>query len=314
MTINISADTQEDLEEEYANQISFNIIRYGPRFDILTLNMSRHPLFSNFAFLNNQRLLDLIRSKVLDSFRVDEDRRDNNEIQQEDQNALNLFEIFKSYNQRRYNNREDINTNLRRPRSEVIAPNQQVMFRQRRAIGPSSRTPSPMIVRNNREPRPQQRPQPRQREERRVAPLQLDLISELDLAVLPDQVEQTITCPISLKIMSDPVINSQGNTYNRDVIEEYIKKEMDEGKRIIDPCINEDMENSILIKDPLNRQPITNKLIPNMVVRTLIQLYFPNIALGGGGRRKLKTKVKRRKVKKNKSKKNKKKQKRSKNL
>ena len=52
MVKNSQEDSQEDLEEEYANQISFNIIRYGPRFDILTLNMSRHPLFSNFAFLN----------------------------------------------------------------------------------------------------------------------------------------------------------------------------------------------------------------------------------------------------------------------
>ena len=32
-------NSQEDLEEEYANQISFNIIRYGPRFEKIPKNI-----------------------------------------------------------------------------------------------------------------------------------------------------------------------------------------------------------------------------------------------------------------------------------
>ena len=260
---------QENLEEEYANQISFNIIRYGPTFDIFTLNMSLHPLFSNYAFLNNQRLLDLIRSKVLDSFRVDEDRVDDNEIQEEDPRALNLFETFKRHNQQRYNNREDININIRRPRTPVTAPNQQVMFRQRRAIGPSSQTPSPIIVRDNiRQLRTGNISEPLPR----VQVLPLGVIPEDILNTIPENVQEILEDKVSLEIMTDPVINSQGQTYNRSTMIRLIEQARIDGK---------------LPKDPITKQIIGSELIPNMVVRSLIQMYHPQA--GGGSKKKKKT-------------------------
>tara|TARA_B100001057_G_scaffold165589_1_gene166257 strand:+ start:10349 stop:11233 length:885 start_codon:yes stop_codon:yes gene_type:complete len=284
MVNNSQEDSQEDLEEEYANQISFNIIRYGPTFDIFTLNMSLHPLFSNYAFLNNQRLLDLIKRKLLDSFIVDEDREDDNEIEEEDPRALNLFETFKRHNQQRYNNndREDININIRRPRTPVTAPNQQVMFRQRRAIGPSSRTPSPMIVRNNiLQSRTDNISQPLPR----VQVLPLGVIPEDILNTIPENVQEILEDKVSLEIMTDPVINSQGQTYNRSTMERIIAQARIDG---ISP------------KDPITKQIIGSELIPNMFVRSLIQMYYPQA--GGSSKKKKKTTRKKKFQKKSKEK------------
>ena len=275
MVNNSQEDSQEDLEEEYANQISFNIIRYGPRFDILTLNISRHPQFTNFAFLNNQRLLDLIKRKLLDSFIVDEDREDDNEIEEEDPRALNFFETFKRHNQQRYNNndREDININIRRPRTPVRAPNQQVMFRQRRAIGPSSRTPSPMIVRNNiRQSRTDNISEPLPR----AQVLPLGVIPEDILNTIPENVQEILEDKVSFEIMRDPVINSQGQTYNRSTMERIIEQARIDGK---------------LPKDPITKQIVGSELIPNMFVRSLIQMYYPQ----AGGSSKKKKKITRKK-------------------
>jgi len=102
-----------------------------------------------------------------------------------------------------------------------------------------------------------------------VAPLNLSSISETTISSLPDHVETIITCPLTQQIMSDPVINSQGNTYERSAIEQWIATRS--------PAT-----------DPINRQPITNVLIPNMAIRSLIQLYFPS----AGGKKKLTKKKK----------------------
>ena len=253
-------NSQEDLEEEYANQISFNIIRYGPRFDILTLNMSRYPQFIDFAFLNNQTLLDLIKRKLLDSFRVDEDRESDNEIEEEDPRALNLFETFKRHNQERYNN-----TNIRRDLSSLRRsrpPNQEVMVRDS-----SSRTPSPMIVRNNiRQSQPLLRAQ--------VLPL--GVIPEDILSTIPKNVQEILEDKVSFEIMTDPVINSQGQTYNRSTMERIIEQARIDGK---------------LPKDPITKQIVGSELIPNMFVRSLIQMYYPQ----AGGSSKKKKKITRKK-------------------
>lgn len=109
----------------------------------------------------------------------------------------------------------------------------------------------------------------------RVAPLNLNSISETTISSLPDHVQTIITCPLTQQIMSDPVIDSQGNTYERSAIEQWIATRS--------PAT-----------DPLNRQPITNLLIPNMAIRSLIQLYIPS----AGGKRKLTKKKKSRKSRK----------------
>ena len=86
-----------------------------------------------------------------------------------------------------------------------------------------------------------------------VAPLNTTTISETNISSLPEQVQTIITCPLTQQIMSDPVVDSQGNTYERSAIEQWISTR--------NPAT-----------DPMNRQPITNVLIPNMAIRSLIQL------------------------------------------
>ena len=108
-----------------------------------------------------------------------------------------------------------------------------------------------------------------------VIPLNTTSISETTINSLPDHVQTIITCPLTQQIMSDPVIDSQGNTYERSAIEQWIATRS--------PAT-----------DPINRQPITNQLIPNMAIRSLIQLYIPT----AGGRRKLTKKKKSKKSKK----------------
>ena len=151
----------------------------------------------------------------------------------------------------------------------MTAPNQQVMFRQRRAIGPSSRTPSPIIVRDNiRQLRTGNISEPLPR----VQVLPLGVIPEDILNTIPENVQEILEDKVSLEIMTDPVINSQGQTYNRSTMERIIAQARIDG---ISP------------KDPITKQIIGSELIPNMVVRSLIQMYHPQA--GGGSKKKKKT-------------------------
>ena len=110
-----------------------------------------------------------------------------------------------------------------------------------------------------------------------VTSLNTSSISASTVSSLPDHVQTIITCPLTLQIMSDPVVDTQGNTYERSAIETWIASQSSP-------------------TDPLNRQPISNVLIPNMAIRSLIQLYFPS----AGGRRKLTKKKKSKKFRKTK--------------
>lgn len=107
-----------------------------------------------------------------------------------------------------------------------------------------------------------------------VRPLNISSITDAAISALPDEVQAVITCPLTQTIMSDPVIDTQGNTYERSAIETWIATRSPP-------------------TDPINRQPITNMLIPNMAIRSLIQQYFPM----AGGKKQL---TRRRKIKKNK--------------
>ena len=75
---------------------------------------------------------------------------------------------------------------------------------------------------------------------------------------IPQNVLDIIKCPISLEIMRDPVITSVGQTYDRSSIETTISRNL---------------------IDPITRQPITNNLIPNFAIKSLINSYVP--MLGG---------------------------------
>ena len=108
-------------------------------------------------------------------------------------------------------------------------------------------------------------------------------IPETVLAAIPDAILSIITCPISLDIMRDPVINSVGRTYDRNSIQAVIDRE-------------------IIPLDPETRQPITRNLIPNYSIRSLIRVYNPQF----GGKRKLTKKTKQKKINNNKKTKHKK--------
>lgn len=117
-----------------------------------------------------------------------------------------------------------------------------------------------------------------------VKPLNISYISETSLNSLPEEVQDTIIDPITMTIMSDPVINSQGRTYDRSTLMRIIKDSSDEGSVIL---------------DPISRKPISvDIIIPNIAIRDLIQRYFSR----AGGRKKQTT----RKRKSKKSKKTKK--------
>ena len=88
-------------------------------------------------------------------------------------------------------------------------------------------------------------------------------IPETVLAAIPDAILSIITCPISLDIMRDPVINSVGRTYDRNSIQAIIDRE-------------------IIPLDPETRQPITRDLISNYSIRSLIRVYISQL----GGKRK----------------------------
>lgn len=117
-----------------------------------------------------------------------------------------------------------------------------------------------------------------------VQPLNISYISDASLNALPQEVLETIMDPITMTIMSDPVINSQGRTYDRSTLMRIIQDSSHPGSVVV---------------DPFSRQPISGDIIiPNIAIRDLIQRYFTS----AGGRKK-KTRRKRKKTKR-KSKKN----------
>ena len=117
-----------------------------------------------------------------------------------------------------------------------------------------------------------------------VRPLNITSISDETFENLPDQVKETIIDPITMTIMNDPVINSQGNTYDRSTLSRIIRDSEQENKPILDPITRSTFSKDILI--------------PNNEIRSLIQRYFPN----AGGKKKQTRRI--RKKTKRKSKKN----------
>ena len=68
---------------------------------------------------------------------------------------------------------------------------------------------------------------------------------------VPDSIEQQLLCPISLEIMTDPVVTPYGHTYDRKSIESYLEKEE---------------------VDPITREPLKkSQLAPNYTIREMIE-------------------------------------------
>eukprot|EP00343_Euplotes_focardii_P009278 CAMPEP_0205824118 /NCGR_PEP_ID=MMETSP0206-20130828/19528_1 /ASSEMBLY_ACC=CAM_ASM_000279 /TAXON_ID=36767 /ORGANISM="Euplotes focardii, Strain TN1" /LENGTH=127 /DNA_ID=CAMNT_0053121933 /DNA_START=1 /DNA_END=384 /DNA_ORIENTATION=+ len=81
-------------------------------------------------------------------------------------------------------------------------------------------------------------------------PLPLENVPE----EIPGEMERKLWCPMSLQIMTDPVLTSSGHTYERKNIEEYID------------------EYGI---DPMTRKELSkDSLIPNHIIRDLISNYI----------------------------------------
>jgi hypothetical protein len=115
-------------------------------------------------------------------------------------------------------------------------------------------------------------------------------ISEDDIKTLPKKVQDTILDPVTFTIMSDPVINSQGRTYDRSTL-----------MRIIE---DGSQSQSGVPVDPFTRQPISvDVIIPNIAVRDLIRDYFPIV---GGKKKQTRKKRVKRKSKSKKSRKSRK--------
>jgi hypothetical protein len=82
------------------------------------------------------------------------------------------------------------------------------------------------------------------------------LNSEENKIQLKDEnnIPEIYLCPISLQLMTDPVINPYGITYNRDSIEKWLKKSD---------------------KDPVTKKKLTkNMLFPNYALKSLIEEYI----------------------------------------
>lgn len=95
-----------------------------------------------------------------------------------------------------------------------------------------------------------------------------------DIEELSEQVKETIIDPITSEVMTDPVINSQGNTYDRSTVNKIIDDANSKGEKPL---------------DPISRIPFSqNLIIPNNEIRSLIQRYIPS----AGGRKKLTRKQK----------------------
>ena len=68
---------------------------------------------------------------------------------------------------------------------------------------------------------------------------------------IPKDVEEKLICPISLEVMTDPVVTPYGHTFERKTIEEYIDR------------------NGIC---PITRKPLTKQaLIPNYSIREMLE-------------------------------------------
>jgi len=104
-------------------------------------------------------------------------------------------------------------------------------------------------------------------------------ITSEQVEALPEAIQEIITCPITLQIMSDPVMDIRGRTYDRDAIVHFLRTREEAGGTPV---------------DPMDQQPIPYLFIPNMAVRNLIRHYFPTV----GGRRKLTKKKKSKKSRK----------------
>ena len=104
-------------------------------------------------------------------------------------------------------------------------------------------------------------------------------ITSEQVEALPEAIQEIITCPITLQIMSDPVMDIRGRTYDRDALVHFLRTREEAGGTPV---------------DPMDQEPIPYLFIPNMAVRNLIKYYFPTV----GGRRKLTKKKKSKKSRK----------------
>eukprot|EP00210_Caulerpa_lentillifera_P001613 g1551.t1 len=78
-------------------------------------------------------------------------------------------------------------------------------------------------------------------------------IKALSTANLHPQIEQSICCPITFEVMKDPVIATDGHTYERKAIEQWIREKGE---------------------SPVTRQPLTvSTLITNLAIKNLIDSY-----------------------------------------
>jgi hypothetical protein len=114
-----------------------------------------------------------------------------------------------------------------------------------------------------------------------MPPLNIENITEDQVDALPDDIQEIIRCPITLQLMSDPVIDIRGRTYEREALKHFLRTRSEAGGTEV---------------DPMDQQLIPNLFIPNLAVRNLIKYYFPMV----GGRRKQTKKRKSRKLRKSK--------------
>ncbi len=124
-----------------------------------------------------------------------------------------------------------------------------------------------------------------------MPPLNIENITEDQVDALPDDIQEIIRCPITLQLMSDPVIDIRGRTYERESLKHFLRTRSEAGGTPV---------------DPMDQQPIPYLFIPNMAVRNLIKHYFPTVG-GKKTRKHIKQKTKGKKSKERKSKRVKKK-------
>jgi len=112
-----------------------------------------------------------------------------------------------------------------------------------------------------------------------MPPLNIENITEDQVDALPEDIQEIIRCPITFRLMSDPVMDIRGRTYEREALKHFLRTRTEAGGTPV---------------DPMDQQPIPYLFIPNMAVRNLIKHYFPTV----GGRRKLTKKKKSKKYRK----------------
>ena len=80
----------------------------------------------------------------------------------------------------------------------------------------------------------------------------------MELALAGLQVPAELQCPISLDLMLDPVVASDGHTYDRSNIEQWLEDES---------------------SSPITREPLDSKhIFANRVVRTLVMQFIETTA------------------------------------